>query len=191
MFRFLRQYLKTAISGGIGTTFVVGGYLRDIWEVATLGLPNEVWQAVGAFLIIASIFSVLYRHQLAIEGVSGGAGEPIVPPPKPDYDIWRKSETLTLTEIASLCADEEPMARSKTGKSHSFKNLLVQGVESGDIHRSDGEIRKTSPRYGHPVEEYEHFGPLEFYSRVYVDDVARYFKSKGIKTKFFKDWKIK
>ena len=75
MFAFIKQHIIRTLVVVIGGLMAVAGAIRDIWETATLGLPNEVWLAAGLVVFFTATFSLIYKLWQRLEQPSGAGLE--------------------------------------------------------------------------------------------------------------------
>jgi hypothetical protein len=59
--KFLREHVVAGLGLIVGPFITIGATLNDIYTVVNLGLPPQVWQAIGAFVFFAAVILLLYR----------------------------------------------------------------------------------------------------------------------------------
>lgn len=105
----------------------------------------------------------------------------------PNYGAWRACETAAIVEIARLCAEEEPHSTPMSGREKPFVNLIMDGVRVGEVRRSDAvEVQVTAISEDDPEPRRQKVStPLDQSSQVYIEDVAAFFKKRGVSAEFF------
>lgn len=71
MFTFIKHHIIRVVVAVVGGLMAVAGAVRDIWEAATLGLPNEVWLAAGLVVFFTATLSLIYKLWQRLEQPSG------------------------------------------------------------------------------------------------------------------------
>jgi hypothetical protein len=110
-----------AITAVVGGGVIVVGYLLEARDIAELGLPIPIWQAIGSALFMCAMVAILYRWDIGQSVLSAEAPKVIqqtttpavpraaaAPHPKAQLGSWEHVERFKVSEAANLWANFLP-----------------------------------------------------------------------------------